>query len=61
MRPVDQLRLRTTIVEARPSRSKPDRGLVRTQGQLLNSDDRTVLSLVAMNLLSRREPGEQLP
>jgi acyl dehydratase len=57
VRPGDQLRLRTTIVEARLSRSKPDRGLVRTQGELLNSDDRTVLSLVAMNLLGRREPG----
>ena len=57
VRPGDQLRLRTTIMEARLSRSKPDRGLVRTQGELLNSGDRTVLSLVAMNLLGRREPG----
>ena len=55
LRPGDTLRLRTTIVEARLSRSKPDRGLVRTRGELLNSDDRTVLSLVAMNLLLRRE------
>ena len=61
VRPGDQLRLRTTIVEARLSRSKPDRGLVRTQGELLNSDDRTVLSLVAMNLLGRREPAGREP
>jgi len=59
VRPGDQLRLRTTTVEARLSRSKPDRGLVRTQGELLNSSDRTVLSLVAMNLLGRREPGSR--
>ena len=57
VRPGDQLRLRTTIVEARPSRSKPDRGLVRTRGELVNSGDRIVLDLVAMNLLGRREPG----
>jgi len=57
VRPGDQLRLRTTIVEARPSRSKPDRGLVRTRGELVNQDDRIVLHLVAMNLLGRREPG----
>jgi len=57
VRPGDQLRLRTTIVEARPSRSKPDRGLVRTRGELVNQDDRIVLDLVAMNLLGRREPG----
>ena len=59
VRPGDQLRLRTTIVEARPSRSKPDRGLVRTRGELLNSGDQIVLDLVAMNLLLRRHP--QLP
>ena len=57
VRPGDQLRLRTTIMEARLSRSKPDRGLVRTRGELLNSGDQTVLSLQAMNLLGRREPG----
>jgi acyl dehydratase len=57
VRPGDQLRLRTTIVEARPSRSKPDRGLVRTRAELVNSGDRIVLDLVAMNLLGRREPG----
>jgi acyl dehydratase len=59
VRPGDQLRLRTTIVEARPSRSKADRGLVRTRGELINQDDRIVLDLVAMNLLARRDP--QLP
>ena len=61
VRPGDQLRLRTTIVEARPSRSKADRGLVRTKGELINQDDRTVLGLMAMNLLILREPGDQLP
>jgi acyl dehydratase len=56
VRPGDQLRLRTTIVEASPSRSKADRGLVRTRGELINQDDRIVLDLVAMNLLARRDP-----
>jgi len=45
----------------RPSRSQAGRGLVRTQGELLNQDDRAVLDLVAMNLLGLREPGDQLP
>ena len=57
VRPGDQLRLRTTIVEARPSRSKADRGLVRTRAELINQDDRIVLNLVAMNLLARRDPA----
>jgi acyl dehydratase len=54
VRPGDSLRLRTTILETRHSRSKPDRGLVRTRAELLNQDDQIVLSLVAMNLLRLR-------
>jgi acyl dehydratase len=56
VRPGDKLRLRTTIVEARPSRSKPDRGLVRTHAELLNQDGHTVLTLTAMNLIRLRNP-----
>ena len=54
VRPGDSLRLRTTIVETRRSRTKPDRGLVRTRAELLNQHDQTVLSLVAMNLIRLR-------
>jgi len=57
VRPGDTLRLRTTIVEARRSRSKPDRGLVRTQTELLNQHDQTTLSMVGMNLIRLRNPG----
>ncbi len=56
VRPGDSLRLRTEIVAARRSQSKPDRGLVRTRAELLNQDDQIVLSLVAMNLLRLRSP-----
>jgi acyl dehydratase len=54
LRPGHMVRMRTTIAEARRSRSKPDRGLVRTRGELLNQDDQPVLSLLAMNLLRAR-------
>ncbi|GAB2826345.1 MaoC family dehydratase [Actinoallomurus bryophytorum] len=54
LRAGDQVRLRTTILAARPSRSKPDRGVVRTRGELINQDGRIVLNLVAVNLLRRR-------
>jgi acyl dehydratase len=57
LRPGDMVRMRTTIAGARRSRSKPDRGLVRTRGELLNQDDQPVLSLLAMNLLRAREAG----
>ena len=56
VRPDDRLRLRVRVLETRPSRSKPDRGIVRTRAQLLNQEDQIVLSLVAVNLL-RRRPG----
>jgi acyl dehydratase len=54
VRPGDSLRLRTTIVETRRSRSKLDRGLVRTHAELLNQDDKNALTLTATNLLTRR-------
>jgi acyl dehydratase len=56
VRPGDSLRLQTTILETRRSRSKPDRGLVRTRAELLNQHDQIVLSLVAMNLIRLRNP-----
>jgi acyl dehydratase len=59
VRPGDRLWLRTTIIETRRSRSKPDRGLVHTRAELLNQDSLTALSLVAVNLLLLREPGDR--
>ena len=56
LRPGDTVRLRTTIAETRPSRSKPDRGLVITQCELINADDGVPVAFRAMNFLSRR-PG----
>ena len=54
VRAKDHVRLRTTILAARPSRSKPDLGIVQTRGELINQDGEVVLSLVAVNLLRRR-------
>jgi acyl dehydratase len=58
VRPGDLLRLRTTVIEARPSRSKADRGLVHTKAELFNQDDRRVMHLVPINILRRREIGD---
>ncbi len=54
VRPGDRLTLRTTVEEARPSRSKPDRGLVRTRVELVNGAGDVVLRLHAMNLIRTR-------
>jgi acyl dehydratase len=60
LRPDDRVRLTATTLETRPSRSKPDRGMVVTRLELLNQDDRSPISFTAMNILRRRpEPVRQ--
>lgn len=54
VRPGDTLRVRATVAEARVSRSKPDRGIVRTDVAVLNQDGTTVLTMTLINLLLRR-------
>jgi acyl dehydratase len=50
----DTLRVRATVVEARVSRSKPDRGVVRTEIVVLNQDEVAVLTMTAVNIMLRR-------
>jgi acyl dehydratase len=57
VRPGDRLSLRITITEAIPSRSKPDRGLVRTFNELVNQRGEVVMTLKAMTLVRRRNPA----
>ena len=54
VRPGDVLRIRVTVLEATPSRSKPDRGMVRTLIEVLNQDGNVVMSLKPMNIIARR-------
>jgi acyl dehydratase len=54
VRPGDQLRLRVSILETKPSRSKPDRGMVISLLEGLNQNEEVVCTLKAMNLLSKR-------
>lgn len=55
VRPGDVLHVRVTVESAIQSRSKPDRGLVRTFIEALNQRDEVVLSMRAMNFIQRRE------
>jgi len=57
VRPGDELSLRTTVEEARRSRSKPDRGLLRTRVELVGFGGDVVMRLLAMNLVSTRPAG----
>ncbi|MGW6282261.1 MaoC family dehydratase [Kribbella sp. NPDC055071] len=54
VRPGDTLRLTTEVLEAQLSRSKPDRGLVRTRAELRNQHDHVVLSCIVLNLIAVR-------
>ncbi|TAM09857.1 MAG: MaoC family dehydratase [Nevskiaceae bacterium] len=54
VRPGDRLWLRTTITEARPSRSNPDRGIVTTHLEGLNQNGEVVAEFTAANLVRRR-------
>ena len=51
VRPGDRLSLRATVLESRVSRSKPDRGIVRSRLELTNQDGQLVASMVASNFV----------
>ncbi len=57
VRPGDELTVTVNIVEAKQSRSKPDRGVVRTDIRVSNQDGEEVMSMLAVNMISCREPG----
>lgn len=57
VRPGDRLTMRRTILEAVPSRSRPDRGMVRFANDLFNQHGEPVCHHNAMVLFLRREPG----
>ena len=48
------LRARFTVVDARPSASRPDRGVVRTRIELLDQHYRAVMTQVMTNLILAR-------
>jgi acyl dehydratase len=56
VRPGDTLRVRATVLEARRSQSKPDRGIIKTAIEAVNQDGRTVMRATATNFLLVR-PG----
>ena len=57
VRPGDTLRGRFRIVETRPSNSRPDWGIVRSRGELVNQDGEVVMTAEAVNFFGRRPPG----
>ena len=56
VRPGDTLHVRATVLETRRSKSKPDRGIIRSLAEVTNQDGDTVLRLIAINFILARDP-----
>ena len=54
VRPGDVLRARITFLDVTPSRSKPDRGILRSRGEMVNQHDEVVMSVEAVNFFGRK-------
>jgi acyl dehydratase len=55
--PGDQLSIRVTVMEARRSASKPDRGILRSFIEVLNQKREVVMSLKSVNFVRTRQSG----
>lgn len=58
VRPGDTLRCRTTIGEKIDLQSRPDRGIVRLENEVLNQNDEVVLRFVGQALTLKRPKAE---
>ena len=54
VRPGDELHCRCEVIDVRPSKSRPDRGLIRVRTTTLNQRQETVQSFIANILVPRR-------
>ena len=57
VRPGDTLRVRATVLEARRSASKPDRGIVRSLAEVVNADGDQMMKVTATNFILLRDPS----
>lgn len=55
VRPGDTIHVVVRIADARPSRSKPDRGIVLMDYRVVNQDGETVMTMRGIQLMRRRE------
>lgn len=58
VRPGDILRVSMDMIEATPSRSKPDRGSIKHKTVVLNQQDEVVLTFIGITMLRRRQPAD---
>ena len=58
VRPGDELSIRVAVLDARPSRSRPDRGIVRSRVEVLNQRREAVMTVTATNFMLRRPEAD---
>ncbi len=57
--PGDVLRIESEVLEVRPSKSRPDRGLLKLRTRTLNQDGQVVQELIANAMVPRRPATEK--
>jgi acyl dehydratase len=57
LRPGTQVRVRAKVLETRPSRSRPDMGLVKLTYDMLDEADEILMQLTNIQMFGRRQPG----
>lgn len=55
VRPGDELSVRLTVIDARESRSRPDRGIFRVRAEILNQKREIVMLFTAVNIMRKRD------
>jgi len=58
VRPGDELRTESEVLEVRPSRSRPDQGLIKVRTTTLNQNDEAVQVIIANLVVPRRPPPD---
>jgi acyl dehydratase len=56
VRPGDTLQVRVTVLEARRSNSKRDRGIIRSRAEVTNQDGVVAMTLTSINFVRLRDP-----
>ncbi|GKX33215.1 MAG: acyl dehydratase [Rhizobiaceae bacterium MnEN-MB40S] len=57
VRPGDVLQVKREVIETRRSKSRPDRGVIRTRVEVRNQNDEVVLSLISSGQVPTRTTG----
>ena len=57
LRPGTQIRVRATVLESRPSKSRPEMGLIKFRYEVLDGAGESLAEMITTALFGRRQPG----